>query len=150
MRMMTRSCTPSCNAHRPEGGDALARLQIELVQVRSTAAALARLCSDAERFDLLLSDCTREAEPVDAGLQLQAALDNLDNPPPLVICHAALAATLRQQRASLASQAGVFGEAVLPDELLALVLAAVKRSSAEGASGARAGPAARRETPARG
>ncbi len=112
--------------------DMLARLQIEVVQVRSTAAALAWLQADTEGFDLVLSDWQRAADAADAGLQLQQGLLQLAQaqavrPWPLVIYHGAFGQALRLQRAERARSAGVFGEAVLPGELLALVQAALAR-----------------------
>ncbi len=110
--------------------DMLARLQIEVVQVRSTDEALARLGSDAEGFDLVVSDWQRDAEAPDAGLRLQPVLQQLSQPLPLVIYHAAFGEAQRRQRAEAARSAGVFGEAVLPGELLDLVQAALARGSA--------------------
>lgn len=105
----------------------LARLQIELVQVRSTDDALARLQSDPERFDLVLSDWHRHAEAPDACLRLQQALQQTGLGIPLVVYHGAFDAAERQHRAQQARQAGLFGEAVLPGELLALVQAVLRR-----------------------
>jgi len=107
--------------------DMLARLQIELVQVRSTEDALARLQSDPERFDLVLSDWHRHAEAPDACLRLQQALQQTGLGIPLVVYHGAFDAAERQHRAEQARQAGLFGEAVLPGELLALVQAVLRR-----------------------
>jgi CheY-like chemotaxis protein len=107
--------------------DMLARLQIELVQVRSTDEALARLQSDPEHFDLVLSDWQRHAEAPDACLRLQQALQQAGLGVPLVVYHAAFDPAERQGRAERARQAGLFGEAVLPGELLALVQAVLQR-----------------------
>lgn len=115
----------------PEGNlaeaDMLARLQIELVQVRSTDEALARLQSDPERFDLVLSDWQRHAEGPEACLRLQRALLQSGLGVPLVVYHAAFDTAVRQDRAERARLAGLFGEAVLPGELLALVQAVLRR-----------------------
>ena len=115
----------------PEGNqaeaDMLARLQIELVQVRSTDEALARLRSDPERFDLVLSDWQRHAEGPDACLRLQQALQQSGDHVPLVAYHATFSSAQRRDRAERAHSAGLFGEAVLPGELLALVQAALQR-----------------------
>ena len=115
----------------PEGNlaeaDMLARLQIELVQVRSTDEALARLQSDTERFDLVLSDWQRHADGPEACLRLQQALQQSGLGVPLVVYHAAFDTAVRQDRAERARQAGLFGEAVLPGELLALVQAVLQR-----------------------
>lgn len=105
----------------------LARLQIEVVQVTSTADATARLHSDAEPFDMVISDWHRGAEAPDAGLRLQQELTALRHRMPMVIYHAAFSTEQRLQRAASAHSAGVFGEAVLPSELLHLVQAALKR-----------------------
>lgn len=107
--------------------DMLARLQIELVQVTSTDAALAQLVGDTEGFDLVVSDWHRDGEAPDAGLRLQQALQALGRRLPVVIYHGAFDSVRRHQRADAARQAGVFGEAVLPMELLALVQAALAR-----------------------
>ncbi len=121
---------------QPEGNlaevDMLARLQIEVVQVVSTAAALATLQADTEGFDLVLSDWQRTQESADAGLLLQQGLLQLARaravrPWPLVIYHGCFDQTQRAQRAERARSAGVLGEAVLPGELLALVQAALAR-----------------------
>lgn len=117
--------------NHPEGNAAevemLARLQIEVVQVTSTDAATARLRSDAEAFDMVISDWHRGAEAPDAGLRLQQELTALGHKMPMVIYHAAFSTEQRLQRAASARSAGVFGEAVLPSELLDLVQAALKR-----------------------
>jgi CheY-like chemotaxis protein len=115
----------------PEGNlaeaDMLARLQIEVVQVRSTEEAMALLQRDQEGFDLVLSDWQRHAEGPDACLRLQRALQQAGLDTPLVVYHATFGAAQRQARAELARRAGLFGEAVLPAELLALVQAALRR-----------------------
>lgn len=120
----------------PEGNlaeaDMLARLQIELVQVRSTEEALARLRSDPEPFDLALSDWQRHAEGPDACLRLQQALQQSGLGVPLVVYHGGFDAALRRDRAERARRAGLFGEAVLPGELLVLVQAALARPAAAG------------------
>jgi CheY-like chemotaxis protein len=117
---------PEGNGHEAE---MLARLQIELVQVRSTDEALALLRHDQEGFDLVVSDWTRSAEPPDAGLRLQRAMQQRGLTQPVVIYHGEFNPGRRQQRAEQARQAGVFGEAVLPMELLGLVQAALARSA---------------------
>jgi CheY-like chemotaxis protein len=118
---------PAGNAHE---ADMLARLQIEVVQVRSTEEALALLRHDREGFDLVVSDWTRRCEPASAGLRLQQAMQHLGLAQPLVIYHGEFDPTRRQQRAEQARQAGVFGEAVVPMELLGLVQAALERAAA--------------------
>lgn len=117
---------------QPEGNqhetDMLARLQIELVQVRSTDEALALLQHDKEGFDLVVSDWNRRGERADAGLRLQQAMRHLGLALPLVIYHGEFEPTRRQLRTEAARRAGVFGEAVVPMELLGLVQAALTRA----------------------
>lgn len=119
----------------PEGNqyeaDMLARLQIELVQVRSTDEALALLRHDTEGFDLVISDWSRRGEPPDAGLRLQQAMRQLGLQQPVVIYHGEFNPERRQQRAEAARRAGVFGEAVLPMALLVLVQTALDRPAAQ-------------------
>lgn len=103
---------------------ALARLQIEVVQVLSTAAALAALqqAQGAEAFDLVISDWTRDAEPPAAGLALLKAMRERGFTQPLVLYHGRLRGPQRAQVAAAAAAAGALGEAVLPAELMTLVL----------------------------
>lgn len=124
-RLLWVDDVPEGNQHEAE---MLARLQIELVQVRSTDEALALLRQDTEGFDLVVSDWSRRGEPPDAGLRLQQAMQQLGLQQPVVIYHGEFSPGRRQQRADAARRAGVFGEAVVPMELLGLVQAALARS----------------------
>lgn len=120
---------------KPEGNRheiaALAKLQIEVVTVSSTEEALARLDADAEDFDLIVSDWDRP-EALDgmasAGLRLLRALASRPQRLPVVVYHGAFDAALRSRRRDTLLQAGAFGEAVTPGELLALVRAALRQS----------------------
>lgn len=103
---------------------ALAQLQIEVVPVHSTAEALARIHADAhagEHFDLVLSDWARPADGAGAGVALLRALRAAGQHLPVVYYHGAFDAALRRQRALQAQAEGALGEAVMPDELMALV-----------------------------
>lgn len=102
----------------------LAHLQIEVVCVTSTAEAMRRLAADdqvGEPFNLVLSDWARPAEGRDAGLQLLKAMRLAGHPQPVVIYHGDFDPASRAHKAQLAAAAGVLGEAVMPNELMALV-----------------------------
>ena len=103
---------------------ALAKLQIEVVQVTDTEAALERIASDRENFDLVLSDWHRpehtEGAP-SAGIHLLRALRARHPALPVVFYHGSFDARKRQQLHRLALAEGAYGEAVMPDELLVLV-----------------------------
>lgn len=103
---------------------ALAKLQIEVVQVTDTEAALERIASDPEAFDLVLSDWHRpertEGAP-SAGIHLLRALRARHLAMPVVFYHGSFDARKRQQLHRLALAEGAYGEAVMPDELLVLV-----------------------------
>ena len=106
----------------------LARLQIEVVTVTTSAAALARLADDAlagEPFDLVLSDWSRPPEGAGAALQLLQAMQQAGLRLPVIIYHGEMDAAARQRRAATLQAAGALGEAVMPAELLALVQRAV-------------------------
>ena len=106
----------------------LAKLQIEVVTVRSTDEALARLQADAqagEPFDLVLSDWSRPPEGAGAALQLLQAMQQGGQHLPVIVYHGQMEAAARQRRAATLQAAGALGEAVLPAELLALVQRAV-------------------------
>jgi CheY-like chemotaxis protein len=103
---------------------ALAKLQVEVVSARSTAEAQALLQDDTEGFDLVISDWERSGEPKEAGLRLAPLLRTLRPGVPLVYYHGETNATRRSARAQQALAAGALGEAVLPAELMALVLRA--------------------------
>ena len=110
---------------RPEGNRleaaALAHLQIEVVAVRDTDAALQCIATDTEGFDLVISDWERPAEGPQAGLRLLQRLRATGSAVPLVYYHANFGAAQREQRAEQARAAGALGEAVLPSDLMALV-----------------------------
>lgn len=102
----------------------LAKLQIEVVAVRSTDEALDRVAQDAavhERFDLVLTDWSRPDEPGPAALSLLARLRAAGEAAPVVVYHGEFNPERRAGRAARCAAAGVFGEAVLPSELMALV-----------------------------
>ena len=108
---------------------ALARLQIEIVAVTSTSAALQRIADDPEPFDLVLSDWERP-EPHDgapsAGIGLLRRLRERDPGIPVVFYHGSISdPAKRRARHDLALREGAFGEAVLPHELLTLVATAL-------------------------
>jgi CheY-like chemotaxis protein len=113
---------------QPEGNRhevaALAKLQIEVVSVRNTDEALARLDADREDFDLVLSDWSR-AEALDgmpsAGLKLLRALAAHRRRLPVIFYHGELDPARRATRRTTLLHAGAFGEAVSPGELLALI-----------------------------
>ena len=107
---------------------ALAKLQIEVAAVTSTEAALARIAGDSEPFDLVLSDWSRSeprADAPSAGVRLLRELRARGNTIPVVFYHRSQDADERRRRHALAQRDGAFGEAVTPDELLALVAAAL-------------------------
>ncbi|WEN40561.1 hypothetical protein CKCBHOJB_00088 [Thauera sp. GDN1] len=119
--------------NKPEGNRheiaALAKLQIEVVTAHSTEDALARLDSDTEGFDLVLSDWDRP-EALDgtasAGLKLLRALAMRPRRPPVIFYHGEFDAVQRERRRDTLLRAGAFGEAVTPGELLALVRTALQ------------------------
>ncbi|TWO72537.1 TIR domain-containing protein [Caenimonas sedimenti] len=112
---------PQGNRHEAA---ALAKLQIEVVQVLSTDDAMDRLQEDAEAFDLVISDWERAGEPPEAGLRLFTRMRDAGLAVPVVYYHGAQGG-LRRQRADQVLALGAAGEAVLPGELLALVAKAL-------------------------
>lgn len=112
---------------------ALARLQIEVVQDTGTESALARLReardgAPEDRFDLVISDWTRlpAASPDEPeGLRLLRRMREEGFATPVVYYHGEFAADRRRRRAERARRAGALGEAVRPDELMALTLRAL-------------------------
>ena len=108
---------------------ALTKLQIEVVAVTSTEAALARMASDQEPFDLVLSDWQRP-EPIagapSAGIRLLRELRARHLTILVVFYHGSSDERERNARRELALSEGAFGEAVMPDELLALVISALR------------------------
>jgi len=119
---------------RPEGNRheraALARLQIEVVCVRGGDEALALLRPGAAPFDLVISDWHRGAEGPDAALSLLRRLRDHGSNLPVVIYHAEFDPKARATRRERALATGAFGEAVLPQELVGLVVAALRGSAA--------------------
>lgn len=117
---------PEANRHEVA---ALAKLQIEVVGVHSTDDALARLDTDEEGFDLVLSDWSRP-EALDgapsAGLKLLRALASRPRRLPVIVYHGEFDAARRATRRDMLLRAGAFGEAVSPGELLALVRTALQ------------------------
>ncbi|HEV7912976.1 MAG TPA: TIR domain-containing protein [Albitalea sp.] len=114
---------------QPQGNlhelSALARLQVEVVTVTSTAEAQSRLAGDHYTFDLVISDWQRRGEGAGAGLALLDWLRQHHPALPLVYYHGESATDVRAGRARQAQAHGALGEAVLPDELIALVLRAL-------------------------
>lgn len=108
---------------------ALTKLQVEVVEATSTEAALARIASDQEPFDLVLSDWHRP-EPIagspSAGIRLLRELRARHLTIPVVFYHGSSDERERNARRKLAILEGAFGEAVMPDELLALVISALR------------------------
>ncbi|GJL69704.1 MAG: hypothetical protein NPIRA06_23390 [Nitrospirales bacterium] len=107
---------------------ALAKLQIEVVTVTSTDAALARIASDPEPFDLVLSDWQRpelHLDTLNAGIHLLRQLRARHLTMPVVFYHGSSKERDRTARRELALREGAFGEAVMPDELLGLVTSAL-------------------------
>ena len=112
----------------PEGNRfeaaALAKLQIEVVTARSTDEALRIIEADHEGFTLVISDWERVGEAKQAGLRLLARLRQAGVQWPLIYYHGAVDET-RARRAAQARAAGALGEAVLPAELMQLVVQAL-------------------------
>jgi CheY-like chemotaxis protein len=106
---------------------ALARLQIEVVAVRSTDEALARLAdaSPDDGFDLVISDWHRGQEGPLAGLRLLTAMRRRGHRQPLIFYRSTFGSMRRATLAASARAAGAFGEAVLPGELVGLALDAL-------------------------
>jgi CheY-like chemotaxis protein len=108
----------------PEGNRyeaaALAKLQIEVITALNTPQALQRIESDAEGFDLVISDWERDGEAAQAGMRLLAVLREKGYSLPVIFYHGARGAQ-RAERAAQAMLSGAFGEAVVPAELMAQV-----------------------------
>lgn len=107
---------------------ALTKLQIEVVAVTSTDAALARIASDPEAFDLVLSDWNRPEPATDApsaGIDLLRKLRVGHKTMPVVFYHGSFKEQERCARRDLVLSEGAFGEAVRPDELPGLVASAL-------------------------
>ncbi|KQP15050.1 toll/interleukin-1 receptor domain-containing protein [Pseudorhodoferax sp. Leaf267] len=102
----------------------LAKLQIEVVAVRSTAEAMARIDADAaagERFDLVLTDWSRADDAEPAALTLLQALRAERHTMPVVVYHGEFRPERRAAVAARCTAAGALGEAVVPTELMRLV-----------------------------
>ena len=103
---------------------ALAKLQVEVVSVTSTPAALARIKDDDEPFDLVISDWSRP-EPTpgapSAGVYLLRMLRAAHVSIPAVFYHGASDGTERHARSAIALAEGAAGEALWPDELFSLI-----------------------------
>jgi DNA-binding NtrC family response regulator len=114
---------------RPEGNlieiAALNKLQIEVLTARSTNEAMARIAADIEGFDLVISDWERDGEPPGAGLALLKRLREEYKSVPVVYYHGGFEPKLRAVRAKKAKEVGALGEAILPTELLGLVVKAL-------------------------
>jgi hypothetical protein len=106
---------------------ALARVQIEVVPVRSTDDALQRLedAGAGDVFDLVISNWQRGGDGRLAGLRLLTTMRGRGHRQPLIFYHGTFAAMPRATLAASARVAGAFGEAVLPGELITLLLAAL-------------------------
>jgi CheY-like chemotaxis protein len=104
---------------------ALAKLQIEVVPVTSTDAALRQIATDPEPFDLVISDWSRPEPLGDAPSAGMRLLRELRRRLPVVFYHGTFDRTRRNALREQAMKAGAFGEAVQPDELFTLVTAAL-------------------------
>ncbi|KNZ32620.1 MAG: response regulator receiver protein [Methylibium sp. NZG] len=108
---------------------ALAKLQIEVVTARSTAEALAALDAAGDGFDLIISDWARP-EPLgdapSAGVSLLRQLRARGASAPVLCYHGTFDPSLRRERREVLVNEGAFGEAVLPDQLLAMVAEALR------------------------
>lgn len=113
---------------------ALAKLQIEVVAVRSTDDALAALDAASDAFDLVISDWARP-EPLgdapSAAVRLLRELRARGLPMPVLCYHGTFEPSLRGERRERLLAEGGFGEAVLPDELLAMVASALGQPRAK-------------------
>lgn len=112
---------------------ALAKLQIEVVAVTSTHEALAALDAATEPFDLVISDWARPeplADAPSAAVLLLRKLRARGLSMPVLCYHGTFVPSLRGQRRAVLLSEGGFGEAVLPDELLAMVASAVGQARA--------------------
>jgi CheY-like chemotaxis protein len=101
---------------------ALAKLQIEVLPVTSTSAAMKALEDDPDGFDLVISDWGRPWDGPGAGMRLLSRLRRDGSTLPLVFYHSEFDKATRARRAEQALAAGALGEAVYPAELIALVV----------------------------
>jgi CheY-like chemotaxis protein len=111
--------------HHPENNHfeigALTKLQIEVLPVTSTSAAMKAIEDDPDGFDLVISDWGRPWDGPGAGLRLLSRLRRAGSALPLVFYHGEFDKAARAARAQQASAAGAIGEAVYPAELIRLV-----------------------------
>jgi CheY-like chemotaxis protein len=114
---------------RPEGNRfeiaTLSKLQIEVLIAQSTDEAMARIADDTEGFDLVISDWERAGEAPQAGLKLLQLLRHANKTMPVVFYHGSFDPAQRARRAERAKNAGAFGEAIVPAELLGVVVKAL-------------------------
>jgi len=108
------------NNHYEAG--ALAKLQIDVVTVTSTSAAMKALEDDPDGFDLVISDWGRPWDGPGAGMRLLSRLRRAGSALPIVFYHGEFDKSARASRAEQALAAGALGEAVYPAELIPLVL----------------------------
>ena len=108
------------NNHYEAG--ALAKLQIDVVAVTSTSAAMKALEDDPDGFDLIISDWGRPWDGPGAGMRLLSRLRRAGSALPLVFYHGEFDKAARARRTEQALAAGALGEAVYPVELIALVV----------------------------
>src|SRR5262245_47783515 len=113
------------NNHYEAG--ALAKLQIDVVAVTSTSAAMKALEDDPDGFDLVISDWGRPWDGPGAGMRLLSRLRRAGSALPLVFYHGEFDKAARARRAEQALAAGALGEAVYPAELIALVVKGLGR-----------------------
>lgn len=109
----------------------LAKLQVEVVSVTNTPAALALLTGNDEPFDLVVSDWSRPEPTPDApsaGIDLLRKLRHQDVLVPVVFYHGEFDESRRRARSTLALADGAAGEAVRPDELFALIASSLTTS----------------------
>jgi CheY-like chemotaxis protein len=106
----------------------LGKFQIEVVTATSTEKALALIDSDAQSFDLVISDWQRlevHLDTVSAGIHLLRQLHKRRPELPLIFYHNMGEDQQRIARREQALREGAFGEAVRPNELLKLVTSAL-------------------------
>ena len=116
------------NNHYEAG--ALAKLQIDVVTVTSTSAAMKALEEDPDGFDLVISDWGRPWDGPGAGMRLLSRLRRAGSALPLVFYHGEFDKAARARRTEQALAAGALGEAVYPAELIPLVLKGLGGQSA--------------------